>query len=984
MSTDKPGHELDDDAMIWEMYLEEANECDQELVKARQIGLDVLLLLAALFSAILTAFLVESKDLLKQDPADVSASLLLRIAQSQYRMELGLPPAENEHTPSIPDFVPSTSARWINGIWFTSLGLSLSAALTAMLSKEWLNAFISSRPRAAHAHVLLRQSRLEGLEKWWVLHIIALLPSILHVSLLLFGIGLVVYLWTLDRVVAAIFAPFLGITSLFYLLTTLLGICYEFCPFMTQLSGYIRHAITNLFNQTRIHQGQGSSKHPTLKDMEAILWLANNARNPAVVECSYQALAGLYQPIDANSDTENSNKPCMTGHLGGGNTLKPLLAVVVSRFEQCTVSLIHLNCDPEMPINRYLHAIMALASHIRYLPGDDQRVNLCQCTPEEDTMHSEPHTGYSIIASQFLKTTMSLWRHDGLGFSANICASLLVAEMEIMQLVEKPRQLNDGSNHLQLLGNQPTPATPDHVAIPLVPLGPNSFLATGQKELTDYCHLWPARVSILLSLHARNQITVETTHLKDLLCSLNQAASCDVLNPPEFASAHYTHNQEHTRQNYCSPGLVTDAGSIMMQSDSQYSEPLGSLVRLLDNRLIPHEVPLVQMCLCALNAYSAWAPIVLQQALGFDRTELRDAFDINKLCQGAVIDIAGVRNIAMRQALLTIRFMGISETTDSNHFKLVEDVFSLMANCLSQDRASGSEVGSHIVLAQHSDELVPILQFVGASDSNMSLLSTSSIRHLINLARFRVAEWDVTPCQYSLTPKCFPPLIRMIGLGGLSSKEAEEMLQAMIGRMLLGDDHFRQKPNVIWSKVPAIDYLRCFIHEALGFSSLAIIGSQEKYEKAVVAAVVEITNLAAGHHPGLAINRVELVSSAVPGFLAALILVAQYYSKTLEDQGTFVDFSNNAIDLLEAASEDVTSKKLMSKSRAMQNLWGALHLISENPTAQDVAGRLYKVGQGTEVEFTELANGPETLEAYRMATNEGEKLEEDAIPLDSE
>ncbi|KAF8604812.1 hypothetical protein BDV93DRAFT_440151, partial [Ceratobasidium sp. AG-I] len=236
MAADKLGQELARDAGVWKLYLEEANDHDQELVKGRHSSLDMLLLFAALFSAILTAFLIESKELLQQDPADASLALLLLIAQSQYRVERGLPPLEDEPSPTVPMFAPPMAARWINGIWFTSLGLSLSAALVAMLGKEWLSGFLASRPRPAHAHALLRQSRLEGLEQWWALHIIALLPSLLHASLLLFAIGLVIYLWTLDTAIAAVLLAIIGSTTLFYLVTATLGAVYEFCPFVTEIS----------------------------------------------------------------------------------------------------------------------------------------------------------------------------------------------------------------------------------------------------------------------------------------------------------------------------------------------------------------------------------------------------------------------------------------------------------------------------------------------------------------------------------------------------------------------------------------------------------------------------------------------------------------------------------------------------------------------------------------------------------------------------
>ncbi|KAF8599526.1 hypothetical protein BDV93DRAFT_419765, partial [Ceratobasidium sp. AG-I] len=192
LAGDSPGEELSHDATIWKLYLDEAEEYDQELVTGRHASLDVLLLFAALFSAILTAFLIESKNLLQQDPADTTAALLLLIAQHQIGSAL-----ESSALVAPPTFSPAISSLWINGLWFVSLALSLAAALVAMLSKEWLTAYTSSRPRPPHTHALLRQARLNGLNDWWALHIIALLPTLLHLSLLLFAIGLVIYLWTL-------------------------------------------------------------------------------------------------------------------------------------------------------------------------------------------------------------------------------------------------------------------------------------------------------------------------------------------------------------------------------------------------------------------------------------------------------------------------------------------------------------------------------------------------------------------------------------------------------------------------------------------------------------------------------------------------------------------------------------------------------------------------------------------------------------------
>ncbi|KAF8593753.1 hypothetical protein BDV93DRAFT_460397, partial [Ceratobasidium sp. AG-I] len=190
LAADKIGEELAPDAGIWQVYLDEAKEQDDEMVDGKNKNLDMMLLFATLFSTILATFLIESKNLLQQDPNEVSIGLLLLIAQSQQRLEQGQP--QRTLAPvQRPAFSAPISARWINGLWFLSLVLSLSAALVAMLAKEWLAAYNTSRPRSAHKYALLRQTKFDALFQWRALHIIDLLPSMLHLAFLLFALGLV-------------------------------------------------------------------------------------------------------------------------------------------------------------------------------------------------------------------------------------------------------------------------------------------------------------------------------------------------------------------------------------------------------------------------------------------------------------------------------------------------------------------------------------------------------------------------------------------------------------------------------------------------------------------------------------------------------------------------------------------------------------------------------------------------------------------------
>ncbi|CAE6471797.1 unnamed protein product [Rhizoctonia solani] len=163
LATDALGQELHPQASIWQMYVEEAIEQDTELVEVQNKNLDLMLLFAALFSAILTAFLIESTSMLQQNPVDASATLLLFIAQSQRRIELGIP-ANTLDPIASNEFSPSMLSRFINGLWFTSLALSLSAALIAMLAKEWLASYLATSEHYALA--TLEDINLVFSDKW--------------------------------------------------------------------------------------------------------------------------------------------------------------------------------------------------------------------------------------------------------------------------------------------------------------------------------------------------------------------------------------------------------------------------------------------------------------------------------------------------------------------------------------------------------------------------------------------------------------------------------------------------------------------------------------------------------------------------------------------------------------------------------------------------------------------------------------------------
>ncbi|EJD43456.1 hypothetical protein AURDEDRAFT_26187, partial [Auricularia subglabra TFB-10046 SS5] len=93
------------------------------LCEAYREQIDTLLVFAGLFSAVVTAFTIESYQWLHNDAGDVSAQLLAHIAEVLVRNLTG----QSVPLPTTSALSDATATR-INVYWFLSLILSLSAA----------------------------------------------------------------------------------------------------------------------------------------------------------------------------------------------------------------------------------------------------------------------------------------------------------------------------------------------------------------------------------------------------------------------------------------------------------------------------------------------------------------------------------------------------------------------------------------------------------------------------------------------------------------------------------------------------------------------------------------------------------------------------------------------------------------------------------------------------------------------------------------
>ncbi|PSR72618.1 hypothetical protein PHLCEN_2v11502 [Hermanssonia centrifuga] len=210
-------------------------EYDEGEMKVLNDDIDALLIFAGLFSAVLTAFVVPSYLLLQPDNSQLTVQLLSRISAQLARFEI-LPPFINSTASDIsasPEFQVSTSARWMNCLWFLSLIFSLSSALFGILAKQWIREYLQWRKVAAapRENILLRQLRIEAWDGWKVSAGISAIPALLEMAVVLFLAGLVVLVWTLDTVVAVIITTAVSIVILILCTVTILPAVYYRCPY---------------------------------------------------------------------------------------------------------------------------------------------------------------------------------------------------------------------------------------------------------------------------------------------------------------------------------------------------------------------------------------------------------------------------------------------------------------------------------------------------------------------------------------------------------------------------------------------------------------------------------------------------------------------------------------------------------------------------------------------------------------------------------
>jgi hypothetical protein len=190
-----------------------------------------------LFAAVVTAFLVFTMTKLQADSSDISKDILLHMS-----LQLS--------NSSIPAFVEpefSVASHWavVNALLFASLALVLVDAYLAVLTRGWLRDFDRGwkSSNVPEERARKREMRLQGLQRWKLHWVVALLPLLIQASLVLYFISLVLMLIHLYRPIAYPTLAILAVGFCSYLSTIAISTLDTNAPF-TSLDSKVLQALT--------------------------------------------------------------------------------------------------------------------------------------------------------------------------------------------------------------------------------------------------------------------------------------------------------------------------------------------------------------------------------------------------------------------------------------------------------------------------------------------------------------------------------------------------------------------------------------------------------------------------------------------------------------------------------------------------------------------------------------------------------------------
>ncbi|TDL22526.1 hypothetical protein BD410DRAFT_788338 [Rickenella mellea] len=307
---------------MWSLYVAEAEKFDKALVESWKGDMEGILIFAGLFSASVTAFIVESYKKLSPDSGDITVALLTQISSQLVAISNGTNLNISSPSPANVLFRPTASVVSVNILWFLSLSLGLLCALSATMVQQCARNYLQlvERRPTPSKRARIRAYLYGGIETFKMRAVIEAIPTLLHVSLFLFIIGLVQFLFPINHHIALIMLIVSTVVGSLYATVTFLPIRFKNCPFQTPLSptcwNIVQH-FEHLWCRFRNYRGDfpilGSlaevrglvamvpSPTQNKRDAAALDWMLESATDDSELEQFFDAVPAFYDPSGRNA-----------------------------------------------------------------------------------------------------------------------------------------------------------------------------------------------------------------------------------------------------------------------------------------------------------------------------------------------------------------------------------------------------------------------------------------------------------------------------------------------------------------------------------------------------------------------------------------------------------------------------------------------------------------------------------------------------------
>ncbi|KAG6868808.1 hypothetical protein C0993_010106 [Termitomyces sp. T159_Od127] len=295
---------------FWSLYVKEAEQHDKNRTETWKTDMDSTLIFAGLFSAAVTAFLIDSYKLLQPDSSDETRDILRQILAVQIvgasinTSTVSLPVAV-----TTPPFQPPPAAIAVNVLWFLSLSCSLATALCVTLVQKWIRDYLQKIEQTSQPQrrAMIRGIMFLGSEKWEMSKAVEYIPTLLHLSLFFFFAGLCIFLWNINKATAEVVLGILVICSFCYGVATVAPLFDLSAPYETPFSYLLWRAQQILFGTdegdfSHVREDLAIHSHVDQEEIQEQLQAVSYVYNRATDDVELQELVGSIPSLLRSKD----------------------------------------------------------------------------------------------------------------------------------------------------------------------------------------------------------------------------------------------------------------------------------------------------------------------------------------------------------------------------------------------------------------------------------------------------------------------------------------------------------------------------------------------------------------------------------------------------------------------------------------------------------------------------------------------------------